>query len=117
MHKIRRTLGAEHSRRAGRAGSVQADCDNVRESNMRFLGGNLETVFDLLQADFGSLLGERRMLAQAFDQELLLLIHQRIVDGGSAQIHSGDNLHGCPPSRICCRQLPDIADNLSASRN
>jgi hypothetical protein len=34
------------------------------------------------------------MLAQPLDEELLLLVYQRIVDGSSAQIHAGDDGHG-----------------------
>jgi hypothetical protein len=41
-----------------------------------------------------ALLGEGGMLAQAFDKELFLLVHQGVVDGSSAQIHSGHYFHG-----------------------
>jgi hypothetical protein len=33
------------------------------------------------------------MLAQAIDEKMPLLVHDRIVDGGSAQIHSGYDFH------------------------
>jgi hypothetical protein len=37
------------------------------------------------------------MLAQPFDEELLLPVHQGVVDGGSAKIDSGNYLHALPP--------------------
>ena len=56
--------------------------------------GDLQAICDLLQADVRPLLRQRGMLAQSLDEKLLLLVHDRIVDGGSAKIHSGYDFHG-----------------------
>ena len=52
------------------------------------------------------------MLAQAFNQKLLLAVYQGIVDGSSTQIHSGDNLHASLRFPIL-----NISHSLTASRN
>jgi muramoyltetrapeptide carboxypeptidase LdcA involved in peptidoglycan recycling len=89
MNKIRGTPRTELARRTGRTGSIQADCDDVREENTRLIGGNLETIGDLAEANLRPLFYKSRMLAQTVDEKFFLLIQQRIVDGSSAKIHSG----------------------------
>jgi hypothetical protein len=39
------------------------------------VGGDLETIYDLLKADFWSLLRKCRMLAQPLDQKLFFPVH------------------------------------------
>ena len=79
--------------RAGRTRRVEADGDDVGERNACLAGGDRQAVFDLLQADIRPLLGKRGVLAQAFDQELFFRVDQCVVDGGTAKIHSGHDLH------------------------
>jgi hypothetical protein len=63
VHKISRTSRTELACGTGRPRSVKADGDYVPKRNPRQVGGDLETICDLLEADFWSLLGECRMLA------------------------------------------------------
>ena len=74
MHKVCRTSGTELAGGTGRAGSVEANGYEIRKQNASLVGGDLEAVGDLLEADIWSLLGEGGMLAQALDEKLLLLI-------------------------------------------
>jgi hypothetical protein len=55
------------------------------------------------------------MLAQAFDEKTLLLIHQRIIDGRSAKIHTGYDWHAISPPRleVCSAQRSRIFLRLS----
>jgi hypothetical protein len=85
------------ARRTGRTGSIQADCDDVREENTCLIGGNLETIGNLAEANFGPLFYKGRMLAHTVDEKLFLLVHQGIVDGSSAKIHSGHDGHAFSP--------------------
>ena len=71
----------------GWARRVEPYSDDVLNWNARFFSGHLETVCDLLKALLGSLLGKGRMFTEAFNEKILLLIQQRIVDRSSAQIH------------------------------
>ena len=123
MNKVRGTSGTELARRAGRARSIQADGHHVREMNTCSLGGNLETIRYLAEADFRSLLCKRWMLTQSVDEKLLVPVHQRIVDRSSAKIDSGYDCHvyspvllsACPAqrSRIENDQLRGQVDALS----
>ena len=106
VHEVGGAPRAEHTRSAGRTGSIEADRNDVGNGNTRFVHGDLETVGDLLQADVRSLFRQRGMFAQAFDEELLLLVNNRIVDGGSAKIHSGDDFHGIVLFSTACTTAP-----------
>ena len=64
-----------------------------RKRNAGEFRGDFQAVFDLLEADFRALLGERRVLAEAFDQELFVSRHQGVVDGGPAEVDSGYDFH------------------------
>ena len=97
MHEICGTARAELACGAGRTGSVEADGNYVGKENSGAFGGNLETIRNLAEADFGSLLGKSGMLAETFDEKTLLLIHQRIVDGRSAKIYSRYDWHAVSP--------------------
>ena len=66
--------------------------------------GDFQALFDLRQTNVGPLRGQRGVLAQSADQELLLRVDDRIVDGGSAQVHSGHYAHVLFP------RVPRIAD-------
>src|SRR6266849_1004416 len=94
MHEVCGTSCTEPPVRAGRARSVQADGHHIGKENANLLGGDLETICDLLKADIWSLLRKCGMLAQPLDEKLLLPVHQRIVDRSSAKIYSGHYLHG-----------------------
>jgi hypothetical protein len=83
--------------RTGRTRSVQAYRNHVGYCNAGAFRGNLETIRNLAETDLGSLLGKGRMLAQALDQKSFLLVHQRIVDGRSAKIHTGHDWHADSP--------------------
>ena len=93
MDKVCGTPDAELARCTGRAGCVEPYSDDVLNRNARFFSGYLETVCDLLKALLGSLLGKGGMFTEVLNEKLLLLIQQGIVDGSSAQIHSGHCLH------------------------
>ena len=67
--------------------------------NFREVGGDFEAVFDLLEADFGALFGEGRMLAEAFDQKFFIARDQRVVDRRPAQIDSRNDFHVGLPNR------------------
>ena len=94
MHKVGGTARAEHTRSACRAGRIQSDRDDVGESDASFVRRDLETIGDLLQANVRTLFRQRRMFTQSVNEKVPLLIDDRIVDGGSAQIHSGYDFHG-----------------------
>ena len=66
---------------------------DVFDRDTRLAGGDAETVFDLLQANVRPLFGKGRILAQALDQELLRWVDQRVINGGTAQVHSSHDLH------------------------
>ena len=93
MNKVGGASSAELACGAGGAGGVEADGDYVVEKDARFFGGEFQSVCDLLQADVGSLFCECGMLEEPLDEELFLLVQQGVVDGGSAQIDSGHDLH------------------------
>jgi hypothetical protein len=94
MHKVGGTSRTELARGTGWTGSVETDGDYLVNGNARQIRGDLETIRDLLQTDLWSLLRKRRMLTQPLDQKLFFLIHQRIVNGGSAKIHASHYFHG-----------------------
>jgi hypothetical protein len=75
MHKVGGTSGTELARGAGRPRSVEADGDYVLKSDASLVGGDLETICDLLEADLWSLLRKCRMLAQTLDEKLLFPVH------------------------------------------
>ena len=97
MNKVRGAPRTQLARRTGRAGSIQADRDNVRKENTCLIGGNLETIGNLAEANLRPLFYKSRMLAQTVDEKLFLLIQQGIVDGSSAKIHSGHERHASSP--------------------
>jgi hypothetical protein len=47
------------------------------------------------------------MFAQAVDVKVPLLVHDRIVDGGSAQIHSGYDFHEIVLFNMAMTNAPD----------
>src|SRR5580704_7588813 len=97
MHKIGGTARAELACRARRTRRVEADGNYIGKENSYAFGGNLETVCNLAEADLGSLFGKGGMFAETIDEKTLLLIHQRIVDGRSAKIHSRYDWHADSP--------------------
>jgi hypothetical protein len=64
----------------------------------------LQAVGDLTQADFRSFFGTRRMLEKRLNQELLIVVEKRIVNGGTAKIDSRDYEHAVTPR---CEFDPD----------
>ena len=62
-------------------------------ANAGFPDGDFQAVFNLPEADVRPLRGERGVLAESFDEELLLRVDDRIVDGGPAKIDSGNYFH------------------------
>src|SRR6202166_2762317 len=72
VHEIRGTFGAKFSRSARRPRRIQSNGHNFRHLHTGAVRGNLQAVFNLLQAYFGPLLGGRRMLAQAINQKLFV---------------------------------------------
>ena len=67
MNKVCGAARTELASRASRTRSIQANSHHIRELDTRSPCGDLETICYLLEADRWSLLGKRRMLAQALD--------------------------------------------------
>src|ERR1700752_460882 len=113
MHKVGGTSRAELTCGTRRTGSVETDSDHVIKGNARQIRGDLETICDLLQTDFWSLLRKRGMLAQSLDEKLLVPIHQCIVNGGSAKVHTSHYFHGLCPlfSMLPLLSLTEFAPN------
>ena len=97
MHKVCGATRAELARGAGWARRVEPNGHHVVNGNSGFVGGDLESVRDLLKALLRPLFGKRRMLAQSLNEKFLLLVEQRIVDRGPAQVDSGDYLQSLSP--------------------
>jgi hypothetical protein len=95
VHKVGGTAGAEHTGSTRRAGRIKTYDRDVVELGSGHIDSDVETVGDLLEADFGALTRPGRIFTQSFDEELLLRVQQGKVDGGSAKIDSGCNLQGC----------------------
>src|SRR5260221_4916032 len=100
MDEVCGASSAEAPCGAGWAGSVEADRDYVVENDAGLCGGQSQPVCDLLQTDVRPLPGECGMFEQSLDEEPFLLVQQGVVDGGSAQIDSGNDLHN---SLLGCR--------------
>ena len=54
MHKVRGTLGAQHAGRTRRTRRVQAEGYRVGKRHTCFLGGDFETLGNLMQTDVGA---------------------------------------------------------------
>src|SRR5262249_29757310 len=93
MDKVRRSSRAEPTRGAGGSRRVPTNRHHVIHGDAGLLGGELQSVRDLLQADIGAFPRASRMLKQILDQEFLTPIEQGVVDGSSAQVHSGHGWH------------------------
>ena len=94
MDEVGGTARAEDAGGTRRTGRVQADGDHVVQTHAGFFDGDFQAVFDLPQADVRPFGGERGVLAQSFDEELLLRVDDRIVNGGPAKVDSGNYFHG-----------------------
>ena len=84
MHEVGRAAPAEHARGAGRAGSVEADGDDISHANIGVGSRQRQSVGDLREADVGTLDAAGGMLAESVDQEFPPLVQERVVDGGAA---------------------------------
>jgi hypothetical protein len=67
VHEVGGAFGAEHARGAGRPRSVETGDDHLGVGQADLFDGSFQTVYDLLEAHFGSLLGSGGILAQPFD--------------------------------------------------
>jgi hypothetical protein len=88
-----------------RALSTPVRFGDVADADAGLLRSDLEAVGDLLQADLGTFLRPRRILAEAVDQPMLVTtfaVDEGVVDCRAAQIHSRYNSHLC--SLVQCAQ-------------
>jgi hypothetical protein len=75
MYKVRGAARAETASGTGRPRGIEANGDDVVEGNADKIGGDLQTVRNLLEADVWPLLRECRMLAQSLDEKLFFRVH------------------------------------------
>ncbi len=96
VHEVGGAARAQPPAGAGRPGRVQAHRHDLRDLHSALTGGQAETLLNLPQANRRALLRPRRVLAQALDQEPLVRVDERVIDGGPAQIHSSQYRHSFP---------------------
>ena len=92
MHKVGRPFGAQYARRTGGAWRIEAHGHHIRHQHPGGARGHLHAVGDLLKTDIGTLSRARRIFAQSLNEKLFLGIHQGVVDGRAAKIHSCHDL-------------------------
>jgi hypothetical protein len=75
MYKVRGAARAETASGTGRPRSIEANGDDPVKRNAGKIGGDLQTIRNLLEADLRPPLGKCRMLAQSLDEELFFRVH------------------------------------------
>jgi len=94
MREVGRALHAQNAVCRRRPRRIEADRDDVLCPNSCDRRGQFEAVGNLTQTGLRSVGGARRVLAQTFDEPSTSLVHERVVDGGSAEIDSSNDRHG-----------------------
>src|SRR3954451_19500719 len=93
MDEVGRTLGAEHTRGAGRSGRIEPYDYDVLHEYSGLTRRQLQPLLDLRETDLRPLFGPCRVLAQALDEKVLFLTDECVVDGCSAKVYSSDYFH------------------------
>ena len=86
-------FGAKDAVGASGAGGVEADYFDVKKGDAGVVGGELEAVGDLLEADGRAFAGESGVFEQGVDEEVGVAVQEGVVNGGSAEVDSSREFH------------------------
>jgi hypothetical protein len=79
---------------------VETHVGDVAERRTRAGNGDVQPLYNLLEADVRALDRARGMLTEPVDEEPALVVDQGVIDGRSAEINAGYDVHGSlPPLR------------------